>query len=426
MRTTSEHAAQIAWTCLSGATAVLALAVAMGAAMIAAPSAQAQTFRLLHSFTGADGAGSSAALVADAAGNLYGTTQNGGPGACNDGYGVGCGVLFTVDKTGTVTVLHNFTGGTDGANPGAALIRDAAGNFYGTTLYGGGGTLCRSNNMGCGTVFKLDAAGTETVLYSFTGGADGANPFTTLVRDRAGDLYGTTSIGGTGTFCNSGKGCGTVFKVSMNGQEKVLYSFTGGTDGGYPSAGLVWVAGTAYGTTGGGGERGSGTVFALKGGKESVLYSFTGYRGDGSSPQAALLIGVTGTFYSTTFEGGLGSCPFGCGTVYVVNRTGKETPLYMFAGPPDGAYPQNDLLVQDAAGNLYGTTELGGDPSCAGGCGTVFKLDKTGKETVLHRFNGGDGQYPLAGLHLDAAGNLYGTTSQGGTYGNGTVFEIKP
>jgi uncharacterized repeat protein (TIGR03803 family) len=317
--------------------------------------------------------------------------------------------VFKVDTTGKETVLHSFTGSTDGKWPKTGLVRDTAGNLYGTT--GGGGT------SGNGSVFKLDTTGKETVLYSFTGSPDGSSPGN-LIRDANGNLYGTTVLGGAS--CN----CGTVFKVDATGKETVLYVFTSGngnTDGRNPGAGLVRDgAGNLYGTTVNGGRSGKGTVFKVDTtGKETVLHSFAGTGGDGANPYASLVRDAAGNLYGTTFLGGT-SC--NCGTIFKVDATGKETVVHSFTGL-DGEYPLAGL-VRDSAGNLYGTTTGGG----TSGYGVVFKLNETGTETVLHSFTGGttDGNSPYAGLVRDAAGNLYGTTHSGGASNYGTVFKLTP
>ncbi|HSZ01451.1 MAG TPA: choice-of-anchor tandem repeat GloVer-containing protein [Terriglobales bacterium] len=227
---------------------------------------------ILHSFRIAgDGATPLAPVVRDSAGNLYGTTEEAGRfgGACGT---IGCGIVFKINPVGKEEILHRFWGGADGANPQAGLVRDAAGNLYGTTTYGGGGACQNGSFMGCGTVFKLDKTGKETVLYRFTGGSDGANPFSGLVRDSVGNLYGTTYQGGN-TGCQSQMGgCGTVFKVDMSGKETVLYSFTGAADGETPFSGLLRdAAGNLYGTTAAGGTKnknvcpssGCGVVFKI-------------------------------------------------------------------------------------------------------------------------------------------------------------------
>jgi uncharacterized repeat protein (TIGR03803 family) len=414
MTNTAQHWAWTSEVGLRAAGGALALAVALVAAVVATRPAQAQTFTVLYAFTGgADGA-TPTDLMLDAKGNLYGTTVYGGSSNFPNGYGV----VFKVDRTNKEPVLYSFTGPPDGANPDrGGVVRDAAGNLYGTTLAGGASGYY-------GTVFKLDNTGKESVLYSFTGGADGGEPFAGVVRDAKGNLYGTTTYGGDLT-CDAPYGCGVVFKVDTTGTETVLHTFTGsGGDGGNPVAGLVRdAAGNLYGTTRWYGASGDGTVFNVdRTGKETVLYSFTG--GDGSTPYAGLVRDAAGNLYGTTLDGG-GS---GYGTVFKLDKSGKETVLHSFAGPPaDGAYPFAGL-VRDAKGNLYGTTGSGGPFDW----GTVFKLDKTGKESVLHSFTGAaDGGSPWSGLVRDARGNLYGTTSQGGSTGCegsgcGVVFKLTP
>ncbi|MFY9883899.1 MAG: choice-of-anchor tandem repeat GloVer-containing protein, partial [Candidatus Cybelea sp.] len=272
------------------------------------------------------------------------------------------------------------------------------------------------------------------------GGDDGSYPVSGLI-DVNGTLYGTTNDGGSGSF-------GTVYSVGTTGSEKVLHSFSGSGDGAGPAAGLIDVKGTLYGTTEGGGtaECDCGTVFSITiAGVEMVLHSFAGSTGDGERPTSGL-IDVNGTLYGTTSGGGkYGSqpgCGGGCGTVYAITTTGKESLVYDFTGSEvndDGSAPRADLVDMDGA--LYGTTSEGGeachDTLCAchfvGGCGTVFSVTTTGAETVLHRFTGGtDGALPIAGL-LDVNGTLYGTTEHassyhrhGGPRGPGTVFALTP
>jgi uncharacterized repeat protein (TIGR03803 family) len=229
---------------------------------------------ILHSFTGegGDGVVPVAPVIRDATGSLYGTTELGGTygGACGSAPLGGCGIVFKINKANTETVLYRFTGGADGANPTAGLLPDAAGNLYGTTSYGGSGGCQYGSFIGCGTVFKLDKSRHETLLYTFVGGNDGAVPTDSLIRDAAGNFYGTTSLGG-GTGCQSQLGCGTVFKLDSTGKETVLYRFTGGADGANPNAELLQdAAGNLYGTTfrGGGGDKnvcslGCGVVFKI-------------------------------------------------------------------------------------------------------------------------------------------------------------------
>jgi uncharacterized repeat protein (TIGR03803 family) len=381
-------------------------------------------------------------LIQDAAGNFYGTTEVGGA--------ADFGVVFKLDTTGKETVLYSFEGGADGAHPRAGLIQDSDGNLFGTTFEGGAGP-CNSkpNSRGappttCGTVFKLDAFGKESVLHSFTGEPDGANPSAGLVLDLAGNLFGTTSNGGTSNY-------GMVFKLDPSGTESVLHSFNDVADGGIPDAGLVLDAtGNLYGTTSRGGPSGLGTVFELDTtGKTTVLHNFLGEPADGANPAASLVRDAAGNLYGTTGTGGdlcyiIGSTPptpstfVYCGIAFKLDTTGKETVLHRFTGPPDGAIPQAGLIL-DAAGNLYGTTYEGGTGGCfiaAGygpeylGCGTLFKLDPNGNETVLFSFSGAAGLDwgPQTSLTLDAAGNLFGSTSQGGAgcggLGCGGLFQF--
>jgi uncharacterized repeat protein (TIGR03803 family) len=302
-------------------------------------------------------------------------------------------------------VLYSFTNGADGGQPYASLIQDSAGNLYGTTAVGG--------SSGFGTVFKVNKKGKETVLYTFSGGADGANPWAGLVWGPRDSLYGTTEAGGT-------SGYGTVFKLSKTGKKTVLYNFTGtGDDGAYPYALLVWdAAGKLYGTTYKGGAFGNGSVFQLgKTGKLTVLYSFKG-GADGENPYAGVVLDPAGNIYGTTF----GAFGIGYGTVFKLNTAHKEKVLHAFTGGPDGGYPYYGGLVSDSDGNLYGTTSYGGANQYFG---TVFKVNKAGKQKVLYSFSGGaDGGQPNASLILDAAGNLYGTTIGGGAYGHGTIFKF--
>jgi uncharacterized repeat protein (TIGR03803 family) len=384
-------------------------AVVVGA--ITVQPVQAQTYKVLYTFQGAasgDGSGPQAGLVRDSSGNLYGTTTLGG--------GLNRGTVFKVEISGHTSVLHYFRG-RDGAEPLAGLIRDPAGNLYGTTWSGGA--------SGFGTVFKVRKTGKGVVLYAFKGGAtDGRGPLAGLVRDASGNLYGTTFGGGTSNL-------GVVFRLDPIRTETVRYSFLGGTDGWGPEAGLVRdSAGNLYGTTGGGGASGGyGTVFKLDpSGIETVLYAFAGGM-DGINPQAGVVRDAWGNLYGTTSAGGDLTC--NCGTVFKLDTAGTETVLYRFTGT-DGSVPVAGV-VRDAKGNLYGTTSRGG----AFGYGTVFKLDKADALTVLHSFTrGADGATPNAGLVFDTAGNLYGTASQGGAvlarscrgpiHGCGVVFEIIP
>jgi len=328
----------------------------------------------------------------------------------------------------TFTALYSFTDTPDGAKAVAGLIQDAQGNLYGTTSEGGKYV----NSGGLGTVFRLDTTGKETVLHSFAGGkTDGLYPLASLIQDAKGSLYGTTQGGGNST-CNGGRTCGMVFKLSPAGKLTTLHAFTGGTDGSSPSGELIRDAqGNLYGTAMAGGHpscssgifKGCGTVFEItKSGKYRLLYSFKG-GSDGANPLAGLVRDGSGNLYGTTLAGGGHSvCGNECGTVFKLSKTGQETLLHRFAAKADGAFPTSTLVL-DAQGSLYGTTTSAGRSKCH--CGTVFKLNSKGSFTVLYAFKGGnDGDSPQAGLVRDAKGNLYGATYFGNPNNTGTIFKL--
>lgn len=360
-------------------------------------------FGVDYAFNGTNGAAPTATLIEDPAGNLYGTTSSGG---------AGFGVVFKLDTANRETVLHKFTGNPDGATPYGHLVLDGSGNLYGTTFSGG--------TAGLGTVFKIDRSGKETVVHSFTGNPDGANPCAGLVRDNSGNLYGTTENGGAFGF-------GTIFKIDASGNETVLRSFAGSpSDGADPTADLILDGdGNLYGTTFTGGSGGFGTVFELDTtNTETILWNFTG-GADGGNPFGGLTRDANRVLYGTTENGGgtqLVDRPGGCcrGVVYELNGN-TETPLYTFTGGNDGGNPAADLVLSN--GVLYGTTLSGG----SGHRGTAFAVTiATGSESVLHGFTGGkDGATPGAGLLMNAAGVLYGTAEGGGRYQQGTVFQYK-
>lgn len=374
--------------------------------IFATPLTAGQSESVLHSFTGAlDGSSPYAGLFLDHDGNLYGTTlYGGGSSLCTNG----CGMVFRLSISGGETVLYSFGGGTDGANPYGGLVLDAKGNLYGTTTSGG---------FFVGTVFQLNPAGMETLLHTFNGsnGGDGSSPFEGLIQDAQGNLYGTTFSGGS--QCSSIGGCGTVFEVSPSGVETVLYSFSGGNDGGYPFSSLLLAPnGDLYGTTVFGGTYNQGTVFRLtSAGAETVLYSFTGGV-DGAQPLGGLVFDGKRSILGTTSKGGAS----GNGTVFKITPTGKQAVIYSFHGGTDGSVPDAGVIV-DKKGRIFGTTNQGG----ASGLGTVFGLTPSGQERVLYSFKGGsDGAFPTAGLVQDGNGNFFGTTSSGGAAGLGTVYEV--
>jgi uncharacterized repeat protein (TIGR03803 family) len=326
-------------------------------------------------------------------GKLYGTTDQGGT--------AGYGTVFEVSTVGSEKVIYSFKGGKDGAYPCSGLL-DVGGKLYGTTQSGG--------TPNWGTIFEVTTSGQERVVYAFKAGNDGAAPYGGLYFT-SGKLYGTTVEGGT-------KGWGTFFETTTSGPAHVLYSFKAGSDGGYPYGTLLSVNGTLYGTTQSGGTpSGWGTVFNMSiAGKERVLYRFKAGK-DGGNPFDGLT-NLNGKLYGMTKYGGSG----GYGTVFSVTTSGQEHIVYSFKGGSDGAYPYSRLLANNGA--LYGTTQSGGTPS---GWGTVFRVDTSGKETVLYRFKAGtDGANPFARL-LALNGRLYGTTQGGGTNGGwGTIFSLSP
>ena len=393
-------------------------------------------YRFCHVSGCKDGQKPLAGLVADATGNLYGTTQYGGLG-----YGTVFQLIRDANGKWIEKVLYNLcsmSACTDGLFPQSKLTFDSVGNLYGAATEGGNYEDC---SAGCGTIFQLtpgaEGKWSTRLIYTFKG-PDGAFPFSHLIFDAAGNLYGTTWGGGTSTF-------GTVFRLQPgangNWTEKVLYNFCSAsrcTDGANPAAGLIFdAAGNLYGTTNVGGAWGSGSLFRLAPDAndvwtETVLYDFDG--NIGAYPFAELIFDAAGNLYGTANVGGDRSCAGGCGNVFQLVPDGYSKwtvkVVHSFNGI-DGAYPYAGVIF-DAAGNLYGTTPGGGggDASCPNGCGVVFELipDRAGKwtERVLHRFNGSDSAYPYGGVIFDASGDLYGTTGGGATYGGGSAFEIIP
>jgi uncharacterized repeat protein (TIGR03803 family) len=425
---------------------VFPIAILLLAAVAPCAAASRKT---LYAFKGApDGAAPESSLIMDAQGNLYGTTYSGGTGPCDHG----CGTVFELSPNSdggyTEHVLHSFRGSlTDGQQPQAPLIFDAQGNLYGTTASGGQGAAAS------GTVFKLapqgDGSWTETVLHSFNGGldggTDGGEPLAGLVFDSDGNLYGTTAGGGTGTGCPAsiGTGCGTIFQltptISGPWQETILHNFTNDhQDGWSPQSNLIADGlGNFYGTTyyGGSAPAGGGTVFRLRktsaGWQVTILYNFT-CGADGCDPYSGVVFDAAGNLYGATVGGGSST---GQGVVYKLSHNAgggwTQSVIHRFAGGADGMYPYGSPIL-DASGNVYGTTLDGGGPGClfAAGCGMVYQLIPGSggayTESILTNFgNGGAGSGPLAGL-MDSGGNLYGTAAFSGPDGSGTVFEIVP
>lgn len=411
----------------------------------------AWTEKILHTFsgneyTGPDGAYPQASLISDPAGNLYGTTTEGGI--------YGGGIVFELSLTSSgswkETIIHAFEGNqSDGSHPVANLTFDKAGNLYGTTESGGNSNECGGDGYSapCGTVFELspfNGQWNETILYSFQGNSDGCDPVGGLIFDQAGNLYGTTeSSGGDSYDCYEGPGTVFMLSPSSGGQwtETTIYAFTNPDDDGYPSASLIFdSAGNLYGTA-------SRTAFELSPGAngswtESKLISL------GNISDAALIFDSAGHLYGTTQSGGTSTACFdGCGTIFELRSGGSNTwtenVLYNFTNGSDGASPRAALLF-DSSGNLLTTAAGGGTVGCNNtyldtppGCGTVFKLTSSGgtwTANVLYDFpSPTGGNDPLSNLISDSAGNLYGTTKYGGpgqcyTYSVacGTVFELSP
>jgi uncharacterized repeat protein (TIGR03803 family) len=367
-----------------------------------AQTASAPVLSIVYAFQGGGDGASPSGVIVDTAGNLYGTTAVGG--AYN------FGTVFKLDAAGHESVLHSFSGPPDASSPDSGLLKDTQGNLYGTSSHGG--------TYNYGTVFKLDAAGHESVLYSFNTSA-GGRPQAGAI-DSLGTFYGTTS-GAAGACVFQGRYwngvCGSVFKVGAAGNYSVLYAFMGTISGAIPNGGLLLDApGHLWGTTAWGGLGRVGVVFSMNtSGGEGAFHSFSGP--DGAQPAAGVISDGARNLFGTTVRGGASNL----GTVFKVDAAGHEAVLHSFAGGgSDGATPLAPLVL-DAAGNLYGTTQIGGSSNS----GTIFKLDPSGHFTVLHSFAGGmDGSAPSAGLVVDGAGNIYGATPSGGLYGFGTVFKL--
>ena len=384
---------------------------------------QAFHYKVLHTFTGQqDGAWPFfASVIVDKAGNVYGAAAQGGDLLCNGG--TGCGVVFKINPGGQHSILHTFEGGTDGAliDNAPTLVQDADGNLCGTADYGG------DPNFSCGLVFKIDQQGYYSAIHNFNG-ADGCNPTAGLLLGRDGNFYGTAGSGGNGC---GGFGCGVVFKMDPQGNVSVLYNFTGGADGLYPSGVVQDSDLNLYGTASYGGDFNQGVVFKVnQQGHESVLYSFTG-GADGGQPVGGVVLDEARNAYGTGNEGGANNG----GVVFKLDPMGQESVLYSFTGGVDGGGQVYSSLIRDDHGNLYGTTFGGGDLNtdfCGDyGCGTVFKVTPDGHETVLYAFKATDGLLPYAGVFRDRNGNLYGTTGFGGAdlqacggIGCGVVFKL--
>lgn len=425
---TTNRQSHIGQKSLHSVSATLSLAIASLFCCVG-PTVQAQTFKVINDLA-QGGAFPYAGLSMDSAGNLYGTTEGGG------------GTVFRLVHSGSkwvLTVVHSFKSGTDGAAPNDRVILGPDGSLYGTTTAGGEQRACEGdvNVQGCGTVFRIDKTGMESVLYRFQGGTDGAEPYGDVVFDAAGNIYGTTSEGGahrcTDIYGNT-LGCGIVFELKPAGsswKESILYRFKGGDDGAAPIAGLVLDrSGNLYGTTSGGGANSDGTVFQLaksaSGWTKKTLFGFDA-NSSGSSPQAALILDAKGNLYGAATAWG----PNGGGTAFELTPSNGHwtfTLIYGFTYNTQGEGGPWRQLVMDSAGSLYGTTEADGPISF----GSVFKLTRDADGwtyTSLHDFGddrGAAGWGPLSNLVFDKHGHLYGTATEGGRSGDGSVYEITP
>jgi uncharacterized repeat protein (TIGR03803 family) len=404
MRKLGEYRSRISRMRLRLATAALASIFVF--IVFATSPVLAQTFSVVYRFqAGSGGWNPGGGVILDASGNLYGTASRGGKQ---------CGVVFEVTAAGAETPIHTF--GQKGCEPLAGLVQDVAGNFYGTTRIGG--------RYAKGIVFKLAPDGKFTVLHKFgVNGDDGALPVTGLILGSDGKLYGTTAYGGDANCPSGFGGCGTIFKLSLSGKETILHRFSGGAhDGANPSTGLVQdIAGNLYGATEcqSGGPHCHTGVFKLDPSHKLTTL-------DDRDEARGFVLDAAGNLYGTG-SGGSGNCGVnGCGVVFKLDtNSGEETVLYNFLGAPDGWIPLGGV-IRDLAGNLYGTTVLGG----AFNGGIVFRIDPSGSESILHSFKGSDGAGPVSALVQDGAGNLYGTTPDGGRgcdqSGCGVVFKITP
>jgi len=392
-----------------------------------ASSASGPVERVLYSFTGgADGEYPDSDLMIDSSGNLYGTAVTGGD--------FDSGAVFELTPNGsgwTETVLYSFTGGKDGGEPYGGVTLDADGNLYGTAVVGGSTRgVCVEN--GCGVAFKLTNSGgvwSQSVIHTFTGGHDGSGPGAGLTLDKQGNLYGMTPTGGA-------YGLGVIYELTPGASggwaEKIIHAFTGGDDGGTGSAGrlLLNAAGNLYGVATVGGAYGSGTAFELAPLPNGAwrLNTLYAFKGqpDAGFPYGALTVDASGDLYGTSYYDGANDL----GAVYELSHNGtawSEKVLYSFQGGTDGSSPISNLVLR--AGSLYGTTSEGGAAGCS--CGTVFSLTPgagaTWSESVLYSFKGApDGAFVYNGMLAGPTGSLYGTTVHGGVDDEGSVFKFEP
>jgi uncharacterized repeat protein (TIGR03803 family) len=418
-------------------------------ASLTASSAQTVTEKLLHSFAGGtDGNSPESSVIQASDGNFYGVTLYGG-GKTGCGNASGCGTVYKISPSGVETVLHAFNGVTEGALPFGELTEGSDGNFYGTTFAYEALTDCATvYSTGCGTVFKITPSGTLTTLYSFTGGADGSNPAAGVIEGSDGNFYGTASVGGNLNACTKdGPGCGTIFKITPSGTFTTLHTFcaqSGCPDGEFPDGGLIQGSdGNFYGTAQQGGDNsclatyksGCGTVFKISSsGTFFTVYLFEGGT-DGATPRRRLSEASDGGFYGVTFLLDEPTCTHDCGTIFQVTSGGTLTTLHTLCasgGCADGIVP-GAIPFLGSDGTLYGTTLYGGNTQdCINatnpaivGCGTVYSLNSSGTFSTLYTFTGGTGNGGLpSGIIQANDGQFYGTTSAYGADGDGTIYKL--
>jgi uncharacterized repeat protein (TIGR03803 family) len=415
----------------------MAIGIVLGLTLGMTQSAPAQTYTVIHNFTGGgDGANPWGGLAIDGSGSLYGTTLHGA---------AGFGGVFKLKRSAsgfTLNPLYKFSGGSDGAGPVSGVVFGPNGTLYGTAHAGGEQNCTIFEYPGCGLVFNLRPQAsfcrsvlcpwTETVLYRFTGGTDGANPWGNVTFDHSGNLYGTAEFGGIASCSN---GCGTVFELMPSGgswTETVLYSFTNGSDGWHPYAGVTFdTSGNLYGTNfwaaaGGCQGQGCGTVYQLtpsgSGWTQNTIYAYQG-GSDGGLPVGGVIFDPSGNLYTTTLSYGAG----GTGTVVELSPSNGNWTFNLLSSLSGGTRSGPEAnLVMDQAGNLYGTAIYAGVHAE----GVVFKLTLSGGTwiyTSLHDFTAGsDGGGPVSNVVFDANGNLYGTATVGGSAGKGVVWQITP
>jgi uncharacterized repeat protein (TIGR03803 family) len=403
----------------------VALAISVLVLVLTVEHAASATTKIIYNFTGGtDGEYLDTDLVMDSAGSIYGTSVQGGD------FGSGTVFKLSPSSKGWIhTVLYSFTGGSDGGEPYKGVTLDTHGNLYGTTVTGGTSAGCEG---GCGVVYKLtksEGKWVQSVIYSFKGGDDGSGPGAGVTFDAKGNLYGMTPTGGL-------YGLGVVYQLKPKPDEtwafRVIHPFTGGADGAGGSAGRMITdkAGNLYGVTTTGGASGNGVVFKLtsRAGGTWVLHTLYSFKGtpDAGFPYGGLVFDSSGNLYGTTYYDGKNNL----GSLYeLVFERGSwsEKLLYSFTGGSDGSGSIANLVF-DKAGNLYGTTSEGG-AGCS--CGVIFKLapgsGRTWTESVVHRFQGAPGgAFAYNGMVGDGVGNFYGTTVHGGPTDDGTIYKFNP